>query len=126
MTEVLRPVYIPDDDPDEVGHVEIHGFNPDDPEDLGDFAGFDPTADEVRDLCSKMGMTDLQFREVWYGTEQFHNGLVDDVYATSPTTESRPLRRAMGVRFIDMIARNPAPYTEAIHTRSFRIDTKGV
>ena len=119
MREILKPVYIPDDNPNEVGHVEIHGFNADDPAGLGDFAGYDPTADQVLALCRERGMTDDEFRLVWYGTEIFHSGLVDDVFAASPREEDKSLRREMGVSFMDVITRSSDRYSQAMHARNF-------
>lgn len=119
MSEILRPVYIPDDNPNEVGHVEIHGFNADDPAGLGDFAGYDPTADQVLALCRERGMTDDEFRQVWYGTEIFHSGLVDDVFAASPREEDKSLRREMGVSLMDVITRSPDRYLQVMYDRNF-------
>ncbi len=118
MREILKPVYI-NENPNKLGHVEIHAFNADDPDGTGDFAGYDPTADQVLALCTERGMTADQFCKVLDGTRQYHDDLVDDVFAASPCLEDKSLRREMGVSFMDVITRSPDRYLQAMHARNF-------
>lgn len=115
IRESLKPVFIRDEtDPDNpmAGHVEIH-------DDAGVFAGYDPTPVQVLDVCKRLGMSDPESRLAYYATVAFHNDLIDETY-WGAKVEASEIRKLVGERFRDMVARNYlSRYWAMKETRNF-------
>lgn len=114
MSEQFKPVLVQDETGpyDQVlGHVEIH-------DDAGVFAGYDPTPVQVLEVCKSLGMSYTQYKLVCYATEGFHDELIDSAYWDSRAEEPE-VRKLVGIRLRDMLARDTTNYRQMRSTRNF-------